>query len=101
MSTRGHDVCEQCHMTIIDFRTVKLNNCSQFFQECGTSCFDTEYLQDFDERVRVRSNWIDVFNCQSLSKVNAVRFQLPLISNVITSILFLICSPTLHHEYSC
>jgi hypothetical protein len=49
MASRSHDIGEKGHVTIIDFGTIELDDRSQFLQEGPTRCFDTEYLQDFDE----------------------------------------------------
>ena len=88
-------------MAVIDFGPIEFDDSTQFFEECRTSGFDTEDLQDFDERIGIRPDRIDIFDSQHFRKIDSVRFQLPLVSDAITSVLFLISPASLHHEDSC
>src|SRR5579859_1602783 len=90
MSATRHHISQECHVSIVDGRPIELNDSTQLLQQCSTCCLNTKHLQNFDERVGINSDRIDIFDSHGFRKIDTVGFELPLISDSKAAVFFLI-----------
>lgn len=72
-----HDVTKQCKMTIIDVKTVELQNCIHFLLNRLTNGFNSKHAKDLTNVVTECSNRINITFTKNFHKRCSVSFQKP------------------------
>lgn len=94
VTSNGHQVTTICHhisksskMAIVDIRTIKRNNSSEFLEESISHSLNTKHLNDFDDIVGNGARVVDIRETHNLQKIDSFSIENPLIFSCKATIL--------------